>query len=110
MSFIRYQSPFTTNNCNGIYNIMYCVYSNILMYSSSENYSGLISSVSESADVFLILCHGHRLAGPGCSDWILMYVELVAKYAVTKMQTISHINICGFINSNVLNVGFLIHP
>ena len=80
------------------------------MYSSSKKHSGLISSVSESAGVFLILCHVHRLAGPGCSDCILMYVERVAKYAVTKMQTISHINICGFINSNVLNVGSLIHP
>ena len=74
MSFILYQSPLTTTHCNGIYNIMYCVYSNILMYSSSENYSGLISNVSESADGFIILFHGHRLAGPGCSDWILMYV------------------------------------
>ena len=80
------------------------------MHSSYENNSGLISSVSESADVIIILCHDHRIAGPGCSDWILMYVERVAKYAVTKMQTISHINICGFINSNVLNVGSLIHP
>ena len=80
------------------------------MYSSSENQSGLISSVSESTGVFLILCHGHRLAGPGCYDWILMYVERVAKYVVTKIQNISHINIHGFINSNVLNVGSLIHP
>ena len=80
------------------------------MYSSSENHSGLISSVSESADVFLILCHGHRIAGPGCSDWILMYVERVSKYVVNKIQNISHINIRGFINSNVLNVGSLIHP
>ena len=80
------------------------------MYSSSENNSGLISSVSESADVILILCHGHRIPGPGCSDWILMYVEKVAKYAVTNMQTICHINIRSFINSNVLNVGSLIHP
>ena len=80
------------------------------MYISSDNHSGLISIVSESDDVFLILFHGHRIAGPGCSDWILMYVERVSKYVVNKMQTISHINIRGFINSNVLNVGSLIHP
>ena len=80
------------------------------MYISSGNHSGIISSVSESADVFLILCHGHRISGLGCSDWIFMYVDRVSKYAVTKIQTISHINIRGFINSNVLNVGYLIHP
>ena len=79
------------------------------MYSSSENNSGLISSVHESADAFLILCHGHRIDGPGCSDWILLYVERVTKYAVTKMKTINHINTGGFINSNVLNVSYLIH-
>ena len=89
---------------------MHCVYINIWMYSSSENHSGIISSVSESDDVILILCRGHRIAVPGFSDWILMYKMWVEKYTVTKMQTICHINICGFINSNVLNVGFLIHP
>ena len=46
--------------------------------------------------------------GLGYSDWILLYVEQAAKYVIVKMQNISHINLHYFVNSNVLNVGYLI--
>ena len=54
--------------------LMYFVYSNIWTYSSSKNHSGIINIVSASADVFWTLCYGHRLAGPGYSDCLLLYL------------------------------------
>ena len=87
---------------------MYYDSRNIWTYSSYENNLGLINSVSESAEVFWILCPGHSLSGQGYYDGILMYVDKSAKYGIDKIQTTSHLHLYDSINSNINNFGSLI--
>ena len=65
--------------------LMYFVYSNIWTYSSYENHSWIINIVSAYADVFWILYSGHRLSGPGYSDYLLLYVNPDTKDAISLM-------------------------
>ena len=57
----------------------------------------------EYTELFWILCLSQRLSNTGYYDWVLTYVGRVAKYAILKITFIGHLNIHGFINSNVLN-------
>ena len=89
---------------------MYCVYRNIRTYSYSEHHSGLVIIVSASADVFWILSPGHRLASPGFSHWLLMYVEQGARHDIATIIFNDHLHLLGFINLNIHNACSLIDP
>ena len=50
------------------------------------------------------------LSGPGYLALLSMYIYRAAKDSISKMQAISHLDICGFINFKVLSIGYLIYP
>ena len=89
---------------------MYIMYSNIRTYSSSGHHAGLINRVYASSDIFSLVCPGCRVSGMGYSYWLLMYIKRVKKDVIAKSLFIVHLNLLGFINSNVLNIGSLIDP
>ena len=114
MSFIRYHPPFVTAPVPLAYiviwyNSMYYVYRSIQMHSYDGHHSVLISTVSKSADMFLISCPIQRISGQGYFDYLLMFSEQVARPAVSKIIYIFHLHIRGFINSGVPNVVPLVY-
>ena len=88
---------------------MFYVYSNIQKYGSSEHHSGLIDRVSRPAGVFLNIVSRTKDSWPGLLCWLFMYVDQVKQYVIAKIHKISNIDLHYLINSNVLNVGFLIY-
>ena len=65
--------------------------------------------MSEFADVFWIVCPRSRQSVPGYSDWFLMDLYQV-KHIISKRLFTVHLNLHGFINLSVLNIGSLIYP
>ena len=90
------------------YNSIYYVYRSIWTYSYSKHHPIILIIVSESTDIFWILCPVRRLAVPVYCDWLLMYLEGAKKMLLLRCSS-SAIYICAFFYSNVLNIGSLIY-
>ena len=104
----QYQFRFHTSLkwCNS----MYYLNSNILKYSPSEHHAGLISIVPEPSEIFLILFPIQSISSPLYYYWILMYVDQFTRHTIARMIYIRHLHLFGFIDTNVLNIGFLMYP
>ena len=54
--------------------------------------------------IIWILCPWQRLFVLGYFYYILYYADHVIKYTITKMLVFGNLFLCGFINSNILNM------